>query len=321
MPGADPRASGVAGPVLVTGGTGFIGARLTAALKSRGADVRTFGRYAASADVVGDLNDPASVERAVRGARTIFHLASLVHDRRPAAAPGHAVVGREGTAVLLDAASRAGAESVIFVSSLAVYGASFSGPAREDEACAPDTPYGRAKLEAEALVRAWGRRGRRSACLRPAMTYGRGCKGNLPRLVRAIRRGVCPPIPVTAARRSMVHVESVVDVLLLAAAAATAEGRVFNVADEETLSTGEIYERLMRAAGRQPPRWRVPVPVFRAAGWAGDLIERATGSSPFTSRGFETLFGPAVASTARLTAELGYRSPRSFSTSVTELIQ
>ena len=311
----------MAGPVLVTGGNGFIGARLTTALRSRGADVRTFGRRAGTVDVVGDMNDQASVERAVRGARTVFHLASLVHDRRPAVAEQHEAVTRDGTAGLLDAASRTGVESVIFVSSLAVYGSSFAGPVREDDACAPDTPYGRAKLEAEALVLAWGRGGRRAVCLRPAMTYGRGCKGNLPRLVSAIKRGVCPPIPVTTARRSLVHVESVVEALLLAATHDAARSRVFNVADDETLSTGEIYERLMRAAGRRPPRWRVPVPVFRVAAWAGDLFERAGARSPFTSRSFETLFGPAVASTARLTAELGYRSPRSFSTSVAELMQ
>jgi nucleoside-diphosphate-sugar epimerase len=308
------------GPILVTGATGFIGSRLTATIRERGGQVRTFGRRAGSVDVAGDLTDAASIAPAVRGCRTIFHLAALVHDRRAGDRDRHRAAGRDGTAHLIEAASAAGVASVVFVSSLAVYGSTFPKPVSEDDPCHPDSAYGQAKLDAEQLVLAWGAGGRRAVCLRPAMTYGPGCKGNLPRLMRAISAGWCPPIPVTPARRSLLHVQSLVEVLLLAAADARAAGRIFNVADAETLSTGEMYEVLMRALGRRAPAWRVPLGAFRLAAGVGDLLSRATGRAPFDRRAYATLFGPAVARTARLEQDLGYLSPRTFSGSADELV-
>jgi nucleoside-diphosphate-sugar epimerase len=310
-----------ASPILVTGATGFIGARLTAALRAAGAEVRTFGRRPEAVDVAGDLRDPSSLVRAVRDCRTVFHLASVVHQRNEAAAAEHLGVGREGTARLLDAARSAGVESVVFVSSLAVYGSTFPAPVSESDPCQPDTEYGRQKLAAEKLVLDWGAAGRRAVCLRPPMTYGAGCKGNLPRLVRAIAGGWCPPIPNTPARRSLLHVDSLVEALLRVAVHPRAAGRVFNVADEEALSTGEIYDLLMRAVGRTPPRWRVPLTAFRAAARAGDLAAGLTGRAAFDTRAYWTLFGPAEACTKRICDEVGYRSTRRFSTSVTEVVE
>jgi len=212
--------------------------------------------------------------------------------------------------------------TVVFTSSLAVYGSSFSEPVDERAECRPDTPYGREKLAAEQLVLEWGRAGRRAVCVRPPMVYGAGCKGNLRRLAQAVIRGWCPPIPNTRARRSLVHVDSLVEALIAAAVDENgrANGRVFNVADDEALSAGEMYELLMTAAGRRPPRWRVPASIFRAAALAGDAYTRFGGAAPFDTRAYRTLFEPAIARTDAILQALGFQSPRRFSTSAGEVL-
>lgn len=271
---------------------------------------------------MGDLADARAVAALVAGARTIFHLAALAHDRRAAVADDHDRVGREGTRALLAAASAAGVETIVFVSSLAVYGSSFSRRLSESDPPAPDSPYGRAKLAAEQLLFEWqsAAPGRRAVALRPAMVYGPGAKGNLPRLMSAIQRGICPPIPRTTARRSMVHVESLVELLQIVETHPAAGGRVFNAADPEAISVGEMYECLMEGFGRRAPRWRIPAAAFAAMAGAGGLLERVTGSAPFTPRAYRTLFGAAEVDITLAERLCGYRSPRSFRGSVAEMV-
>jgi nucleoside-diphosphate-sugar epimerase len=304
----------------VTGATGFIGTRLTQALRARGADVRTFGRRAGDVDAVGDLLDRRSLDLAVRDCRVVFHLAGVVHQRHAASARDHEQVGRQGTDNLLAAAAAAEVTTLVFASSLAVYGSSFPAPVDERDPCHPDTPYGREKLAAEHLVLDWGRGGRAAVCLRPPMTYGPGVKGNLQRLASAVVRGWCPPIPRTPARRSLIHVDSLVEAMIAAAVDDRAAGRVFNVADDEALSAGEIYELLMRGAGHEPPGWRVPLALFRTAAFGGDCIAAFGGSAAFDSRAYRTLFAPAIARTDAIRETLGFHSGRRFSTSVTEVL-
>ncbi len=95
----------------------------------------------------------------------------------------------------------------------------------EDWDAPPETPYGRAKRAAEERVLAVGREsGMQTVNLRPALVYGPGIQANLLRLIEAVRRGWLPPLPETGNRRSLVHVDDVVQALLLAAAHPAAAG-------------------------------------------------------------------------------------------------
>ena len=119
----------VRGPVLVTGGTGFIGRRVIEALLAREpcVSVRSFSLPGESAPAAwgsrvellrGDVADAAAVSQAMRGVRTVIHLAALL------GAGGyeeHRRITVEGTRHLLEAAL-AEAARVVVVSSVAVYG-------------------------------------------------------------------------------------------------------------------------------------------------------------------------------------------------------
>ncbi|HYM23133.1 MAG TPA: NAD-dependent epimerase/dehydratase family protein, partial [Vicinamibacterales bacterium] len=226
--------------VFVTGGTGFIGSRLVARLVGAGVSVRVLTRNPSArigdVDVVhGDICDFDTVARACEGTDTVFHLAGTAHDR---AARGdwtrHRVVAVDGARTVIEAAHRAGASRFVFASSLAVFGPVEGGPHDEETPARPASPYGRAKLEAEDVLRtAAARMGMHVAVLRPAMVYGPHCRGNLPRLIRLVDRRFCPQVPDYGTRRSVVHVDHVVEALMLAACRTQAAGQTYIVADKE----------------------------------------------------------------------------------------
>jgi len=112
---------------LVTGASGFLGSHVTRQLVSRGEDVRVLLRPSSTnraiADlsleyVTGDLRDPASVARAMQGARRVFHVAA---DYRLWARRKQDIYDSNvgGTKNLLDAAVRAGVEQFIYTSTVA----------------------------------------------------------------------------------------------------------------------------------------------------------------------------------------------------------
>jgi UDP-glucose 4-epimerase len=151
--------------ILVTGGAGFIGSHLAAALAARGDQVRVLDNLSSGKRenlqgtpaelIVGDIRDPETVRRAVDGCDLIFHQAALVSVPRSLAEPAlnHAV-NVEGTFHVFEAARRAGVKRVVYASSSAVYGDLLSLPARETDSLSPISPYAVAKEtnEREAAV-------------------------------------------------------------------------------------------------------------------------------------------------------------------------
>jgi nucleoside-diphosphate-sugar epimerase len=304
---------------LVTGASGFIGSRLVDRLLAQNVVVSALDRRPPAAEragveaVVGDLNDPSAVRRALTGVSTLYHLAGTAHDVHSIRDDGshdEAIVA--GTSVLLGVAAQTGVRRVVFVSSLAVYGPGPSDVPRDETApLRPVTPYGKAKLRAEALVTAFGAaRSAHVCCLRPATVYGPGAKGNLPRLVSLIARGLLPPLPEVGNRRSMVHVDDLLDALCLAATTGAAAGGCYNVTDGRAYATSEIQAMVCRAVGRRPPGPRIPLAAYRVLASVGDLVGGLRGRrAPFDGPAFDVLFRSAWFSSARLSRDTGF-APR-----------
>jgi UDP-glucose 4-epimerase len=154
---------------LVTGGCGFIGSHLCAALIARGDGVRVLddlstgcrANLAPGAElVVGDVADPASVRAAMAGVDGVFHLAAIASVQRCTEDwLGTHRVNLGGTIAVLDAA-RAGQGRapvpVVYASSAAVYGEVEALPIAEDAPCRPLSAYGADKLGSELHARVAG---------------------------------------------------------------------------------------------------------------------------------------------------------------------
>ncbi|MDO9581972.1 MAG: NAD(P)-dependent oxidoreductase [Desulfomicrobium sp.] len=166
------------GKILVTGATGFIGLELARHLSSEGLRPRLLVRrpdravllHGLDAEVVpGDLEDQASLDRAVRGVDTVIHLGGRALFERYELVQGTLV---QGSAALMRAAQEAGVRSFVFASSLLVY-ASNPHPIDATTPLEPLGGYGRAKAEAEDLLtKLAARNGLRLAILRLPHVYG-----------------------------------------------------------------------------------------------------------------------------------------------------
>jgi len=306
---------------LVTGATGFIGRYTVDALRLKGVPVRVLTRDARKVTtmwpdksvtgICANLVGGEKLNLACKDADTILHLAGYAHaadqDSREAKRLQQATTV-EGTRALLSAAVGAGVRRFVFLSS--VKAMSEGGEDCLDEtACeTPTTHYGRAKLEAERLVLAAGREHGIHVCvLRLPLVYGLGNKGNIPRMIAAIDQGRFPPMPRIQNRRSMVHVNDVVEALLLAAERPLANGKVYIVTDGHIYSTRKIYTAICQALGHIVPAWTVPAWVLRLAARFGDAIERIPGcTSPLTTSALDKLLGSAWYSSEKIHRELGF---------------
>jgi dihydroflavonol-4-reductase len=168
----------------VTGATGFVGSHVARVLAEQGADLRLLVRsssdpkniQALKADkVIGDLRDPASLERAMEGCDVVFHVAAdyRLWVRDPEQMYRSNV---EGTRSILEAARKNHVRRVVYTSSVATMGFTGNGhPANEDSPVALANmigPYKRSKFMAEELAIAAGHDGLDVVVVNPTTPVG-----------------------------------------------------------------------------------------------------------------------------------------------------
>jgi nucleoside-diphosphate-sugar epimerase len=130
-------------------------------------------------------------------------------------------------------------------------------------------------------------------------------------MMAAVDAGRFPPLPETGNRRSMVHVDDLVDAAWLAATHPRANGQVYIVSDGEAYSSRQIYEWMAEALGRKVPAWYIPAPVLGIAATLGDAFQRIPGCRmPFNSEVFQRLSESACYEAGKLRQDLGWRPRR-----------
>src|SRR5262245_6690433 len=193
--------------VLVTGGTGFLGANLAAALVARGDSVRVLRRPSSSLvaleglpieHAIGDITEPDAVERAVEGCELVFHVAAIAAYWRDK--PGRIYhVNVEGTRVVMEACLRAGVSRVVHTSSAAAVGIAQDGIADETtpfDRLSATFAYADSKRLAEAVVREAVARGLSAVIVNPAVVIGAADHYlNSGSLVVAYGAGRIPAVP------------------------------------------------------------------------------------------------------------------------------
>jgi UDP-glucose 4-epimerase len=271
---------------LVTGGTGFVGSAVLRRLVADGREAVASVRALPEVPIEGvvyvpgaDLLAGQGWAEAVRGADAVIHAAARVHVMEERAADPLAEFRRanvEGTLRLCEAAADAGVGRFVFLSSIKVNGETTEPgrPFRADDEPRPLDPYGVSKKEAEEALLALGRRtGMKVTIVRPPLVYGPGVKANFRALMGLLRRRVPLPLGAAKAKRSLVAIDNLVDLLMLCLEHPAAPGRVFLVSDGEDLSVADMLRRLGAALGRRPLLLPVPASVLalgaRAAGRPG----------------------------------------------------
>jgi nucleoside-diphosphate-sugar epimerase len=267
---------------LVTGGAGFIGSQLVERLLRDGARVRVLDNFSAGTranlafprelrrrlEVVrGDVRSLATVARAARGARVVFHQAAMRSVPRSIADPlGANANNVTGTLHVLEAARRAGVRRVVYASSSSVYGDRPELPKREDQIPSPISPYAVSKSAGEQYAQVWTRLyGVETVGLRyfnvfgprqdPASEYA----AVIPRFILWALRGESVEVHGDGGQsRDFTYVDNVVDANLAAARAPQASGEVFNVGCGSRVSLLDIIERLEKIFARPIGRRHTP---------------------------------------------------------------
>ncbi len=267
---------------LVTGGAGFIGSHLVAALVRRGESVRVldnlstgFGKnlqeVAPEAElIVGDVQDPSIVARAMQGVECVFHQAALASVPRSVERPldtNEACV--TGTLTVLHEAHRAGVRRVIYAASSSAYGDQPFSSKREVDLPAPLSPYAVAKLAGEYYCHAFHHTyGLETVCIRYFNVFGprqdpdSPYSAVIPLFITALLGGKRPVIFGDGHQsRDFTFVDNVVHGNLLAAdAGPEVSGLTVNVANGRATSLLELVAQLNELLGtdvqpiHEPPR-------------------------------------------------------------------
>ncbi|MGH9941827.1 MAG: NAD-dependent epimerase/dehydratase family protein [Pyrinomonadaceae bacterium] len=271
---------------LVTGGSGFLGGLLVDHLRAAGEEVTVLGRrpVEGTKQIVADLARP-SLDLGGAEFRTVYHLAGLAHvvPRGRTERELFFQINLEGTRRLLKALERSGRlpEAIVFVSTVAVYGAESGTMLDEATPRRAADPYGASKCAAEDALREWGtKRGVRTGVVRLPLVAGRGAPGNLGAMVRALKSYRYFGVGDGAARRSMVLASDVCRALPEVAKV----GGVFHLTDGDHPSFAELEQSLSAALGKKTPR-RLPLWLARSGARAGEAWESLSrGRAPLTTR-------------------------------------
>jgi len=249
--------------ILVTGGAGFIGSNLVAALVNKGNELIVLDNlssgYRSNLDpfpsvrlIEKDIRDHDAVKEAVKGCEIIFHLAASVGNKRSIDDPLYdASINVLGTLNVLEASRDAGVKKIVVSSSAGIFGELKHLPIKEDHPAEPDSPYGCTKLCEEKLSLAYSKLySAEVVCLRYFNVYGPNQRydayGNaIPIFVFRMLRGEPLYIYGTGEQtRDFVHVDDVVSANILAATTSSVSG-VFNIASGKSITINRLVELIV----------------------------------------------------------------------------
>lgn len=306
--------------IAITGGRGFIGRRLAARLTAAGHHVRLLGRQPPTggskqgvewhqANLAGP--DARALLRFADGADVLFHCAGEIRDPDRMESTNH--IGTERLAE--QAAGRVG--RWVQLSTIGVYGSPRSGAVDENAPLAPLDAYESSKLRGdEALLSVAARTGMPWTMLRPAIVFGRDMPNDSLRgLIDAIRSGRFFYIGRREAILPYVHVDDVVEALMLLGRQENAIGQTFNLSDDVALE--RFVAEVCSVSGCRVPTLRLPeVPVRVAAA----VLQRIP-AFPLTLSRIDALTGTARYPIDKIERLVGYSHVKGWRAGLHEMLK
>lgn len=258
----------------------------------------------------GDLSGTDDLQAFADGADVLYHCAGEIGDVSRMEAV-HVV----GTRRLIEAAAgRIG--RWVQLSSTGAYGLQREGIVTELTDLNPRGMYEVTKVASDDLVKAASSRGAfEHVILRPSIVYGAGMPNqSLYSLIYMIHRGWFFFIGKPGASANYIHVDNVVDALVLCGSLPQAAGQVYNLSDHCTLE--HFVAIIAGLLGCDIPRTRLPEAPVRAL---AKLFGRIPGV-PLTKARIDALTNRAIYSSEKIEKELGYRHPLSMEDGLSDLV-
>ena len=258
--------------VHITGSTGFVGSNLVSYLTlNRPTTLLLPVRRKAGPSPYCNLQQELELSHGA-----LVHLAGKAHDTAGTFSDQqdldeYEIANFSSTKQVFDQFMASSLEKFIFVSSVKAVADQTVGTLDEDAVPRPVTRYGQSKLRAEEYIRSWDWGDKKVYIIRPCMIHGRGNKGNLNLLYQFVRLNIPYPLGAFVNARSLLGVENamyVIDRLLFS----DVESGVYNVADDEPLSTIEMVQIIGDTLGRHVRIAKVPITIVRTGAKFGDRL-------------------------------------------------
>lgn len=301
--------------VLVTGANGFIGSHLADRLIAKGYSVRCLVRKTSRLKwfnlqqvelVYGDLSDPESLNRAVEGVDTVFHLGGKT---KAATREDFFQANAVGTRNLLQAVLKKSKNlnRFVYVSTQAAAGPSLDGnPVRETDPTRPVTPYGESKLAGEKAVLEMSSE-IPVTIVRPPTVFGPRDM-DLFKLFQTVSRGIRPILGWKERCLSVIYIEDLVSGLMLAAESQQALSRVFFINTEDSIPLQEFITVIAETLGKKTIPVFIPGLLFVVLICTNDLLCRMIGKTTILNRSKipEFLSRYWISDSSRIRQDLGY---------------
>lgn len=268
------------GKVSIIGGSGFIGENLHHALQSE-YEVCNIDKNQSSSfsTVIADVRNISELNAAIQNPDWIVLLAAE-HKDNVSPFSLYYDVNVKGTENVLNLMREKNIRKIIFTSTVAVYGLNKTNP-DENFPTEPFNDYGKSKLQAEELLRAWyneAPQDRTLIIVRPTVVFGPKNKGNVYNLLQQILSGKFLMIGNGENKKSMAYVGNLVSFIHFSMNETKGTGyQLFNYADKPDLTTNQLVKIISQLSGTKLSQLRIPYFVGYLAGLTFDMMSKITG--------------------------------------------
>jgi UDP-glucose 4-epimerase len=236
--------------ILITGKNSYIGTSLESWL------MREPDKY--KVDTI-DMKDGSWKEKDFSLYDVVFHVAGIAHIKETTDNQDiYYKVNRDLAYKTAQKAKQDGVEQFIFLSSMSVYGIE-NGVINMDTPLKPNSAYGKSKIEAEELINKLQDDSFTVATLRPPIVYGKGCRGNYPRLVRLALK--TPIFPKVDNKRSMIYIDNLSE--FVKQLIDNKSGGFFFPQNAEYVNTSEMVSLIAGAHGKRVVMTKLFNPLLR----------------------------------------------------------
>lgn len=289
--------------ILLTGGSGFLGRIVCEAMSASGFEVKTLGRSLEN-DIRCDLSN--TVPTMEDEFDIVVHNAGKAHvvPKTERQIKEFHEVNVQGTRNLLKSLESKRPRSIVFISSIAVYGLTSGTAISEDHPLLAKDPYGKSKIDAERIIGAWCEQRSVLFCaLRLPLLAGPNPPGNLGAMIRGIQSRKYMGINGSVARKSIVLAGDVASIIPTAAGT----GGIFNLTDGYHPSFRELENVVAKQLNVRTP-FNLPLWLARVIGYAGDALDKfMPGRAPVTSRTIEKITSTLTFDDTKARTELGWK--------------
>ena len=291
--------------ILITGVHGFVGSNLVNALKNKhtiyGLDIISPQKDGVKFTFGWDNMDDGQIPEV----DAIIHLAGKAHDtKNKSAAEMYFKVNTELTKRIFDyylASSKT--KKFIFFSTAKAAADRVNGVLTEDVVPAPVGPYGESKIKAEEYILSKMEDVRSKSkdvyIFRPCMIHGPGNKGNLNLLYGVVKKGIPWPLGACENRRTFTSIENVCFAVNGVLTKDVPSG-IYNMGDDEALSTNELIEEICKSLGKKAHIWKLPKSLMTSVAKLGGMLHL-----PLNPERLQKLTENYVSSNAKIKKALG----------------